>query len=548
MKKQLLLFISLFLMVITAKAGEVTFQVDMNHIADMYNGGEVWVYMDAGWNEYYTLTDENSDGIYTYTDTKIAGTNLTFRYAYQTGPDANTQFVTENVPGDCSNENGFRTIVVPSANKILDTVAYGSCTQTPNTKVKITFKVDMSAETDISDVQVVIKDPWIWTGLADQGNGIWQAEVEVDANSKYPYTFVNGGQDNWSGEESVPAECNFGTESAPQREVNVFSGDTILAIMPFGGCSGTTEKSTLVFNVDMNAVSDLYPKGGVWVYMDNDWTEYYDMTDGDGDGIYSYTVEKEAGITQQYSFAYQTGADPNNDFTYESVPGECANAEGYREVVISAGENILPSFALGSCSEVAPAKVMVTFSVDMSEASNPNNVQVVIKNPWIWTSLTNDGGNVWSADVALDANGTYPYTFVNGGQDNWTGEESVDAACNKGTESAPERHVMVTDADMTLETVLFGKCTTGTGIEDALKDHFEVYPNPANTDLSIKSLKGSIQAIRVYDLQGKEQVHQHYMNAPMVQLNVNNLTQGVYMMRVEGISETYNVKIIISHP
>ena len=55
--------------------------------------------------------------------------------------------------------------------------------------------------------------------------------VEVGAYNTYPYTFVNGGQDNWDGEESVPEECNFGTPSAPERHVEVEDQDVILDIV-----------------------------------------------------------------------------------------------------------------------------------------------------------------------------------------------------------------------------------------------------------------------------------------------------------------------------
>jgi len=525
--------------------------------------------------------------------------------------------------------------------------------------VNITFQVDMSYYDNPNDVQVVIKNPWIWTALTDDGNGIWSGTVEVDANSTYPYTFVNGGQDNWGEEESVPEECNFGSQSAPERHVEVGTEDLVVELVAFGSCDENPpeEKINVTLQVDLNNVSDLYDEDGVWVYMDADWSEYYTMTDEDEDGVYAYTLERDAGSTLSYRFSYQYGADPEWDYTEEAVPAACANADEFREVMVPyhdisfgpdvyeecvgdsvnvtfqldlnhvtdlydggagwvymdwnwvesyvmtdddedgvytltlkreagsvltysfsyqngpddwsdfAVENLpnqcangdgfreytipnthatLPVFAFSSCDENPIPRANITFQVDMSLETNPNDVQVVIKDPWIWTALTDQGNGIWSGTVEVNGYDTYPYTYVNGGQDNWDEEESVPMECNFGTESAPERHVTVEDEDLLLEVVSFGSCIHITSVESHQIPGFKLYPNPAGEYLNISMGDETIRSLQILNINGKVLETHVFGRSPEARVNVQHINSGVYLIKIQGQSATVNSKLVIN--
>jgi hypothetical protein len=635
----------------------ITVRVDMTDITDLYEGGSVWVYMDDDWNEYYTMTDANGDGVYAHTLMKDPASTLYYRFSYQNGPDEDSDYVTETVPTECAAENGFRELLVAAGDTVLPAFTYGSCSNVAPIMANITFQVDMSNETVINnDVQVVIKDPWIWTALTDQGNGTWSATVTVNPNKTYPYTFVNGGQDNWEGEESVPAGCNFGTESAPERHVTVGETDTTLALTNFGECPVDVPTSNVTIQVNMSQVNDMYDGGSVWVYMDADWNEYYTMTADANDSVYSYTVEKAAGSKLAYSFAYQNGPDENNDYVTETVPDDCSNdigfrevmvpdtdttlmavsygscygigatfrvnlAEisdlyeggsvwvymdadwneyytmtdpdedgiytitlmkdqgpvyysfayqngadewndfvsetvpdlcaadnGFREVILPATDTVLPAFAFGSCDESSPTTIMVTFQVNMSaETVENNDVQVVIKNPWIWTALADQGDGIWSGSVEVNSNNTYPYTFVNGGQDNWDGEESVPAACSMGTESAPERHISVLDADTTIAIVAFGSCGPNVSVVEFDTSEIAVYPNPANNRLNISNNQSAINTVRIIDISGRTLIQKTNILEREITIDVSNLNNGMYSVIVTGESIHSTNKIIIKH-
>jgi hypothetical protein len=614
--------------------------------------------MDANWNEYYDMTDEDGDGIYTYSLMREAGSTLPYRFSYQNGVDPWTNYTEENVPEACANTDGFRELTVPATPVTLPPFAYGSCDDIPTGKVNITFQVDMSFEENPNDVQVVIKNPWIWTGLTDQGNGIWSGMLEVDANNTYPYTFVNGGQDNWDEEESVPEACNFGTASAPERHIMVEDDDVIVDLVAFGSCD-ENPPGTMVevsFHVDINAVADLYPGGSVWVYMDPDWSEYYDMTDDNGDGIYSYTLESEAGATVSYRFSYQNGEDPNVNYVEETVPGDCANEEGFREislpgfnisldavafgtcaadpvdvtlqvdmnniddlyeggavwVYMDAGWNeyydmtdddgdgiysytvqhaagslltyrfsyqygpdpwadyyeesvpdpcadengfrtfdvpnthvTLQPFVYGSCGDELTPRVNITFQVDMSGEDNPNDVQVVIKDPWIWTALTDQGNGIWSGTVEVDGNNTYPFTYVNGGQDNWDEEESVPEECNFGTESAPERHVSVGGEDLVLDIVSFGACEFVNSLDEVGTSPIIVYPNPTNGSFTIEMDQALIRSAQLFDWNGRLILDQDFGQQQKARMNVPTVEKGLYLLRIQIPSGVKNTKLTV---
>ncbi len=622
----------------------ITIRVNLSDVTNLHEGGAVWVYMDADWNEYYTMTDENQDGIYSYTLMKDPGSTLYYSFSYQTGADPDNDYTAESVPEACAADNDFRSLNVTAGDTVLPAFSFGSCDEVAAPMAKITFQVDMSnTEVLNNDVQVVIKDPWIWTALTDNGNGVWSATVEVNPNNTYPYTFVNGGKDNWDGEESVPAGCNFGSESAPQRQVTVAESDTTLVLTEFGKCATEVPTSEVTIQVNMSKVTDLFEGGDVWVYMDADWNEYYTMTADASDSVYSYTVEKGIGTKLTYSFSYQNGADANNDYVVETVPADCANDNGFREIAVPANDTtlmavsygscyetgitlrvnlnnisdyyeggavwvymdtdwneyysmvangdgtfsftltkdpgttlyysfsyqngadpnsnyvtetvpdgcaadngfrelavserdtVLPAFAFGSCDDSAPKIVKVTFKVNMSGTEVLNNdVQVVIKNPWIWTALTDEGDGIWSGTVEVNGNTTYPYTFVNGGQDNWSGEESVPATCNGGSESAPERHISVGDTDTTLAIVAFGSCGPNVSVLTFDEGSIRIYPNPANDILNISSANGLIKSVKIIDITGKTFIHQNNIDNSNIKFDVGGLNDGLYIIVTSG--------------
>jgi len=460
MKKITLLLINLVFACsfLAAQTVGVTFQVNMNEVTDMHAGGSVWLLI-GDWDPYFTMEDADTDGIYTYTLDTTASDTVSYSFAYQTGPDEWYDWVQETVPDGCANGDGYRELEVPAADTTLPAFYYETCSE--KLMRDVTFSLDLRGVTDMFEdggVWIYTSIDWAdWADMTDEdGDSIYTATVEKEVGSTLPYVFsYQTGPDSWYDyvTETVPAEC---VNNDDFREMTVPVSDTVLPVFAYESCTGTNLVS---YNVDINGVSDLHDGGAVWVLF-GDWVEYHPMEDPDADGIYSLTLETVADTAIPYSFSYQTGPDPDNDWVQETVPVECANADGYRELTVTKGYTVLPPVAYGSCEATPVATAMVTFSVDMTnETVIDNDVQVVLKDPlWIWTALTDQGNGIWSASVAVPENGTYPYTFVNGGVDNWGGEEKLPDICNMGEPGAPERHITVTDTDTILDVVAFGSC------------------------------------------------------------------------------------------
>ena len=441
---------------------DVTFQVDMS--SETVAGAGVWLYAynndnydDSYWVQ---MTDGDADMVYDVTLKLPKGMKLWFNYYNGEGDED-----VEDVEVGCRYDVAWndRYVEIAEADTTLDVVPFGSCAN-PATTVNVTFQVDMSGETVSGDgVRVVIKDPWIWTAMTDAGGGIWEATVALNPNETYPYTYVNGAQDYWDGEESVPVPCNYGTVNAPERHLMLAEQDTVLEAVMYGHCLDEVpvgDSVNVTFQVDMSG--ETVSGDGVWIYAYNndnyDDAHWVQMMDGNIDDVFDATLKLPNGLMLWYNYYNGIG-----DEDVESVVDGCRYDPAWndRYVKIPASDYTLDAVPFGGCADtVSLVKVNVTFRVNMGmETVTGDGVRVVIKNPWIWTAMTDAGGGIWEATVELIANETYPYTFVNGAQDAWDMEERIAGDCNFGSETAPERHVEVAEADIVLPAVYFGSCS-----------------------------------------------------------------------------------------
>jgi hypothetical protein len=348
--------------------------------------------------------------------------NATYPYTFVNGGVDNWGGE-EKLPDDCNMGTPGapeRHVTVGDMDTTLSLVVFGSCTDEPVGKVNATFSVDMSRENVSAEgVQLVIKGPWIWTAMTDKGNGIWEATLILNQNSTYPYTFVNGAEDDWSGEESVPEECNFGTFSAPERRLELAESDTILATVSFGACSMVTD-------------------------------------------------------------------------------------------------------------------VNVTFRVDMKgQTVSGDGVQVHLKEPWLWTAMTDAGDDIWVATIVLPGNTTYPYSFINGAVDYWAGEEVIVGDCKDGENN--QRLAQIGGVDITLPAYAFGTCTDRTvNVNTVENETFKVYPNPASDILYIDLNEQVLNRVSIIDVTGRVMSNYRVENMGRISLDVSGLKGGLYMLLLEG--------------
>ncbi len=521
-------------------ANLVTYRVDLNGISDLHPGGAVWVLFGA-WEHYYYMADHDGDNIYTYTLENIADTAISYSFSYQNGPDEWTEYVEEIVPEECANADGYRELVVEDGYTVLPAVAFGSCDETPVSKVNLTFNVDMSAETTGDIVHAVLKDPlWIWVPLTDGGEGVWSGSAEVPMNGTYPYTFVNGDIDDWGGEEKLPDECNMGTPSAPERHVDVAESDVVLDVVAFASCTDVPAgKVNVTFSVDMSA--EEVSADGVRLVVKGPWI--WTLMDDKGNGIWETTLLLNVNSTYPYTFV--NGAQDYWEGE-ESVPEECnygSASAPERRVVTEESDITLETVAFGGCPAVQ--SVNVTFRVDMNdEEVSADGVQLVIKEPWLWVALTNVGNGVWEASVSLPANMTYPYSYVNGAQDYWAGEEIIVGDCKDGDNN--QRLAEIGSEDVILPAYVFGGCTAILGISSGISESLKVYPNPVGDILFVELNDSRIQTVSIIDVSGRVVAIQSVSNQQSISVDVSEISEGLYTVVVTGEEIHAVTRVVVS--
>lgn len=81
------------------------------------------------------------------------------------------------------------------------------------------------------------------------------------------------------------------------------------------------------------------------------------------------------------------------------------------------------------------------------------------------------------------------------------------------------------------------------GIADFLAQGLSIFPNPASTSLTINSKNVVIETIQILDISGKQLMEKNAINQNVVTLNVSNMAQGIYFMR---LNNQITKKIIIN--
>ena len=239
-----------------------------------------------------------------------------------------------------------------------------------------------------------------------------------------------------------------------------------LALAASGVAFGQTHQVTFEVNManETVAASGVYLAGGADFGVPGD----NPMTDDDGDGIYSITVELPDGYSGYYAFT--NGLCPDWSCKESLVGQPCGDPANYNDRFIEAVTSDLTlstCFAQcstdGTCS--APEDpVDVTFQVDMSTTvvAGPIYITGLAIDNWCGNCVEmfdDDGDGVYSLTLQL-APGGYEYRYNNGG---WGDQEDLtpadDAECTLTTGTFTNRIVQVVGgAPQVLDVNCFGEC------------------------------------------------------------------------------------------
>ncbi len=448
----------------------VTFNVNMNHI--VVNPGGVFVaggnIGNPGQNE---LTDPDADGI--YSGSIVVADNFFSFYTILNG-NCGDYSCKERIAGQsCSDPNNFddRQFQAGTTDMTINT-CFGVCsTVTTCSMVTVDFSVNM--EDQIVDPAGVFLAGGI--GFGQPGD---IPMLDLDLDNKYEvslmlptdysdhFTFTNGlCPGDFSCKEQLGGQPCGDPNFFNDREIIVGANDMFFNTC-FGTCStdGTCALETyaVTFQVDMNG-EGANPAGVNMGSNIDGWSGNIVMSDPDGDGVYSVTLDVVPG---SYEYKFINGPGWANG-PAEFVPIECDVTNGNnqnRGVTVTNADVVLPPVCFGSCTEECPVVVEVTFKVDMSKVpTNPGGVFMGASfDGWSGNLALSDpdGDDVWEYTATLPP-GDFEYKFING--PNWTdGGENVPAACDVVPDPAfANRGVTVPDnetSEMMLDVVCFAAC------------------------------------------------------------------------------------------
>jgi hypothetical protein len=181
--------------------------------------------------------------------------------------------------------------------------------------------------------------------------------------------------------------------------------------------------ASVVYQVDLREVDDMQENGKVWVML-GDGSDFEEMTDENGDGIYLASVPAYRIEDLAYWFEYQNGAGENDRAVEDMTGTDCA--EGNKRTISGIPADtvmVLPPVLFNSCDVAVENQPQATtiwtgavsnlwrVAENWSDGFVPDNNKVVFNNPdapesilnvesTIKTFVLGDGGNGGTLRVA----------------------------------------------------------------------------------------------------------------------------------------------------
>ena len=444
---------------------EVTFNVDMSD-QEVGNEGPT-----LGMGAYYPaagfiMSDDDGDQVWSYTIDLDPGT---YTYKFRNGwwTDWNTGSGWEDVPQECEvGDFGDREVVVSNENLNINPVCFGSCSVECIEIIysNVTFQVDMTDEDLLpSDIVYVNGSFNGWCGACNpmsdaNEDGIWELTIELGAGS-YEYIYTTNGWDGSQAGAPIGSECDFlSTDSYGNYGFTIDGEDILLDLYCFGTCYDECVQPVPVdvtFNVDMNGeiVSDgVFMIGSYQSIVP--WSQFIaptQMSDENGDGIYSATVSLMTSEYIEYKFVNGSGvsglvesnegigacgSSPNATC---SSPGSLCNNRfiDIPSCVLNSNDVcVLDPFSVEAVSFDSCGSIIanVNFTIDLNGTGYPNDDydQCGVNGSWCATesgdwpgwcfTLDDNGDNIFSGTLEGLSSGNYEFVvFCSGAADNFSG-------------------------------------------------------------------------------------------------------------------------------
>ena len=540
----------------SAQVGIITWEVNMAN-EDVSPEG---VYLAGG--DYFgvpgdnPMSDDDGDGIWTITMAMPIG--YTGAYTFTNGACGDWS-CKENIVGQSC---AFGTWSDRELPEVSGDATYSTCfsqcttdgTCASVTASDVTFRVDMS-EQDITDGVYLhaAYDGWGAIPMTDDdGDNIYEYTTSLETGV-YQYLFQNSGANEAF--DSTYVECTLTSGAYTNRVLEVADATIVTDAFCFNSCDacegsggggGGDSTFTVTFNVNME-MEDVDPTG---VYLagggnfgnpgDNE------MTDEDGDGIYSITVEVAAGFSSFYTFTNGACGDWSCKENLAGLP--CGDPNNYNDRFLpEITGNTVVSTCFGQCSTDGSCEMIspvpVTFKVDMSEQLVVSGVTIFggSINGWNNTATPladDDGDGIYEVTVDLLPGG-HEYKFVNSGVEEIF-DPIVHGECTVTTpDSVYTNRYLFIDDETEIETIAYcfnscDVCTPDNVMELGGMD-FKLVPSITNDVVELR-MQGSNNApceVSVVSFNGAL-VERILLpaNTPVWTLDMSSEAAGVYFVQL----------------
>ena len=338
--------------------------------------------------------------------------------------------------------------------------------------VDITLNVDMSQYTGSFTTAYISGNFNGWSGtsniMTDQGNGIWQGTITVNANDSIEYKFS---LDDWAGQENFAGgeSCTKTTSGFTNRFLTFGSSNITVPTVCWESCTTcpTTPPATVDITFLVNTANVTVDPAGLYLAGGGIFGNPGDnpMTDSNGDGIYEITITKSQGISGNYTFTNGNCGDWSCKENIAGLP--CADANNWNDRILPTIWNdttILTCFATCATDTICaapPSTVDLTLSVDMSQYTGTFTTAYINGsfNNWNGNSnpLADQGNGIWQGTITVNENDSIEYKFT---LDGWTAQENFvgGESCTKTTGGNINRFLAYGNTNTIAPTVCWESC------------------------------------------------------------------------------------------
>lgn len=425
----------------------------------------------------------------------------------------------------------------------------------------VTFSVNMGDKTDFTTVFLSGEFNG-WSGGEnpmndDDGDNIWTTTINV-LNGQYEYKFQ---LDEWTQSEEFDGSdiCTITSEDGQftNRSILII-GDVDLGPVCYESCYNCGESVNITWNLNMQneEVSDLgvYVAGGEYFGH----AELPSMTDDDGDGIYTITLEREIGFTTDYTFL--NGICLPDWGCKENISGQdCAVAPFNDRNLAPVMEDTEINTCFGQCTTDGSCGAgedlyNATFRVDMNdETVGAEGIFLSggLINSWAAdaTPMTDpDGNGVYEVTVEL-ASAIIEYKFVNSGA--YENIELDDCTVADPSGQFINRILLLEPMDTILPPYKWESCelsTVGTSDFQFAEDLFKLNPSISATSTHIVWNELEERTIAIYSIGGQliDRI-QVGSNISAYNLDLTNYASGLYVVKMTTDSKIGSQKLIVGN-